>query len=260
MKRYSVYLVLIAVLLSAVVAGPSLAVYPIPDVELTFTMQQGWSGGIVAWFICTDTNDIDFAKTTPFPTLAPKLSSAFFGAGAAAMFIVTNPEKSQGPVFETRPGQAAYSGIWRVRLVTWLPGFTKVPLTSIGQILALQAGGELVWVDSEVRLDCPILALGPLGGPWHTKPFPPFYRIPQGITHNPHLKTIVLPAWHVFCQDPVTRSVHVRTVIIPDVENPALAARLGANVAPMLGTFPFSDTQRFWVMRFKYLPLRGSWH
>ncbi len=248
MKRYGVYLVLIAVLLGALVASPTLAVFPIPDTQVTFTMQQGWFDGIVAWFICTDTNDIDFAKTTPFPTLAPKLSSASAGAGASSVTIVTNPEKSQGPVFGARPGQAGYSGIWRVFFVTWNPGITKVPLTSLSQINTLIGAGSLAVVMSEVRLDCPILALGPLGGPWLAKPFPPFYRIPQGITHDPRTKSITLPAWDVFCQDPITRRVFVRTVIIPDVENAVLAAQLGANWAPGLVGFPFADTQRFWWM------------
>ena len=249
MKRYSVYLVLIAVLLGALVASPSLAVFPIPDTQLTFTMQQGWFDDIVTWFICTDTNDIDFAKTTPFPTLAPLLSSSTFPAGGASgMFIVTNPDTSQGPVFDTRPGLASYSGIWLVALVTWQPGFTKVPLTSQPQIVALLVGGEVTVVNTAIRLDCPILALGPLGGPWLAKPYPPFYRIPQGITHNPRTKSITLPAWDVFCQDPISRRVSVELVIIPDVEDAALAAQLGANLAPGLVGFPFADTQRFWWM------------
>ncbi len=239
MKRYGVYFVLIAVLLGVLVASPSLAVFPIPDTQVTLTMQQGWYDGIVAWFICTDTNDVDFAKTPPFPTLTPNLRVKKY----SLMYIVTNPKNSQGPVFSTSPRDSDYSPICSVRFVTWLPGKTKVTLTSAAQILALQTSGDLQLVDPDVRLDCPILALGPLGGPWNTNPLPPYYRIPQGMAHDPRSKTIVLPAWHVFCQDPVTRRIAVRTVIIPDVSTESMAENLGANLAETLAAVL---SQPFW--------------
>ena len=248
MKRYSLLLLVVSAIVFALATSPAQAVFPVRDGTVTLPMYQGWYSGYPAWYLATDTNDIRWAMTQHL-TLARKLSSAFFGAGAAAMFYVTNPVMSQGPVFETMPGNALYSGIWRVRAVTWNPGYTRVPLTSIGQILALQAGGQLTWVDTFTRVDYPIVAVGPLGGSWLAKPWPPFYRIPQGITHNPYAKTITLPYWNVFCDDPITRRVSTQRVIIPDAGDAALASALGANLAPQLMNYPFADTQRMWVMR-----------
>ncbi len=247
MKRFKLLLVAASLCAFALAASPAVAVFPVPDGSMALRMYQGWYDGNPAWYLATDTNDIRWASTQGL-TLARKLTSAGVGTGAAWAYVVTNPALNQGPVFETMPGLAAYSGIWRVRAVTWNAGYARVPLTSATDILARQVGGELTVADAFTRVDYPIVALGPLGGPWLAKPYPPFYRIPQGITHNPYAKTITLPYWNVFCDDPTTRRVSVRRVIIPDAQDATLSALLGANLAPGLATFPFTDTQRFWDM------------
>jgi hypothetical protein len=239
-------------------ASAALAIFPgyngftfpntVGDGYLTFKMQQGWVQGYPAWYICTDTNDIRFAQTQNL-TLAPKLSSAFFGAGAAAMFIVLNPAASQGPVFETWPGQALYTPIWRVRYVTWNPGANKVPLTSIGQILALAAANQLEWVDTNIRVDCSILAVYRLGGAFMPKP-PPFYRIPQGriVAGIGNTQYIRLPYWNVYCRNPITRRIEVQRVIIPDAYPAKLAQIIGANIAPALPGLDVNNRQTFYTM------------
>ena len=42
-------------------------------------------------------------------------------------------------------------------------------------------------------------------------------------------------------------------MIIPDVQDPGLAATLKANLAPGLGYVPYEDTQRFWVVNWKQI-------
>jgi len=257
MKRYSFLVVMVLAL--TLCAGAAFAIFPGPsfglvnssavgDGYLTFEMQQGWFNGVPVWYICTATNDITWARQKNL-TLAPKLSSAFFGAGASAMFVVLNPDASQGPVFETIPGHPLYTPIWRVRYVTWNPGANKVPLTSIGQILALQGAGQLTWVDTNIRVDCSILAVNHLGGPFLPKPTP-FYRIPQGriIEGIGNVRLIQLPYWNVYCQDPITKAISVKKVIIPDAWPANLAQLIGANVAPRLPGLQNNDRTIFNVI------------
>jgi len=251
MKRYSILLIALALVL--ITAGASFAVFPESDGSATFNLQQGWFGpGIPVWFICTDTSDVRFA-TTQHLTLAPKLSRGFYGAGVAAAFIVTNPKESQGPVFETIPGNNLYSGIWRIRLVTWIDLSARVPLISIGQILALKTAGKLDYVESEIRVDYPIIAVGRLGCPFTTTP-PLSYTLPQVKSIDFIRKTVKLPTWKVYCADFFTLKAGVVQVIIPDAGDAALASTLGANLAPQLlnwGLNPFqlAGTERFWVFR-----------
>ncbi len=256
MKRYSFVVLALALMLCA---GAAFAIFPgqqygtvysttVGDGYLTFTMQQGWYNGLPVWYICTATNNINWARWYDL-TLAPKLSSAFFGAGAAAMFWVTNGVASQGPVFEAIPGQPLYTPIWNVRYVTWLPGSTPVPLTSIGQILALQGAGQLTYTNTDIRVDCSILAVNQLGGPFLPKTAL-YYRIPQGRILNGlgTTRQIQLPYWNVYCQNPITRAISVRRVIIPDAYPPNLAQLIGANVAPALAGLDVNNRSLFNVI------------
>lgn len=232
-------------------ASASYAVYPVPDGTQTFKMSQGWYGpGVPVWYICTDASNVRYASTLGL-RLTPKLNRGFYGAGVAAMFVVTNGTANQGPIFETIPGQALYSGIWRVREVTWLNLNARVPLISIGQILALKAAGDLTYTETETRLDCPILVVGRLGIP-PSSSVCPTYIIPQATNFSTILKTITLPFWYAYCADQVTTRISTVRVIIPDVSDPGLAFQLKANYAPALNgwgnsAFQLAGTQRFWV-------------
>lgn len=253
MRRYGLVLLAFACVLGLTASSPALAVYPTPDTYLSLQMYQGWYDDNLAWYICTDTSNIRFAYAQ-YLTLAPMLDSAW--GVAAEMYLVTNPEMSQGPIFSERPGNAGYSGIWTVWFVTWTDLIARGPLTSEQEILDAQIAGDLVMAasDPHIVVDYPIVALGRLGGPWLAKPDPPFYRIRQAIGHDPYAKTITLPAWDVFCDDPITRRPATATVIIPDVGDATLASELGANLAPDLLNVPIGDTQSFWVMSFPKPP------
>lgn len=232
-------------------ASASYAVFPVPDGTQTFKVSQGWYGpGVPVWYICTDSSNIRYATTLGL-RLTPKLNRGFYGAGVAAMFVVTNGTANQGPVFETIPGQALYSGIWRVREVTWVNLNARVPLTSIGQILALQASGDLTYSETETRLDCPILMVGRLGIPANSAVCLS-YVIPQATNYSTTLKTITLPFYYAYCSDQATTKISTPRVIIPDASDPTLAFQLKANYAPALngwGNSPYqlAGTQRFWV-------------
>ena len=247
MKRYSL-MISLSIALVLFLASASLAVFPVPDGTVTMQMRQGWFGGQLAWYICTDTNNVKFAFDYNL-TLAPKLSSATFHIGAIGVYIVLNPAATQGPVFTQVPGGPFYSPILRVRYVTWNPGATKVPLISSSQIATLQGLGDVTVTDTEIRLDYPIVAVGPLGGPWVPAP-PGTYRIPQGkVAPNYTLtKLISLPFFKVFGESETTERVFVTKVIIPDSATARGANLLKANLAPGMANYPFSDTTRLWFI------------
>lgn len=261
------------------------------DDDITIPIQQGWYNNIVAWSFCTDTNNVRYASSQPvifglplfvqpastpiklLPiqrqlTFAPRLSSAL-DHGARPLYVVTN-FNNNGPVFSTSPkpipGDPTYSALWEVRFVTWLPGVTPhfilnarpenpvtnpygLPDNSKVSISSVPPGSN----DPNTRIvvDCPIVALGSLETPAGNPRFGGIYRIPQIIALNSRNKTITLPVWDVFCKDNIHQKVGIVQVIIPDVQDPLLAAQIKANLAPGLGEVPLSDTQNFWVINWQ---------
>lgn len=274
MKRYSLGLVLLMVLALGTAAFANFPNLNPPDTTATFNVQQGFApNGNIAWFFCTDTDDINFASTLQFPfrtpTLAAPLRSAYQtglmpGSGRKMYF---NVSMQQGPLFNAVPGSAPYAGVWSVVFIRFLPGQARLvcntapfnavtnpqgfPITSgpNKQADLLSAYGTS---QTGVVLDCPIVAIGtfPKSGPWfpggnaNANPLT-FYRLPQVIAFNAYFKTVTLPAWNVYCQEFISRYIDKCTIIIPDVENAKLAARLKANLAPGLGSIDEDNLQDF---------------
>lgn len=257
MKRYSLIMSALTLMLVLITATSALAVFPsykpglyptLGDGSITIPIQQGWFDGDPAWYFCTDTNDVRFA-TTQRLTLAPRLSSALIG-GANPLYIFLNG--SNTPVFSTapnvgEPGFPNYSGLWQVFYVTWYAGVYQRGVTSTDD---LPDASEADIVPTSIVVDCPIVALGSLGQPTGNPQFGGIYRIPQVIALNAksNPKTITLPTWNVFCRNNISRKIEIARLIIPDVEDPELAAILKANLAPGLADVPFEDTQNFWVV------------
>jgi len=273
MNKNKLLLTLLAVAITLTVATASFAIFPKPDFRpngfgyLEYDLQLGSvkdpvsGNNTQAWYINQDisTNNINFARyAAPFSWLSSKLSSALTpkdpGGKIAArpMYIVLNPKKTQGPVFSTTPGQSDYSGLWQVFYITWLPGSTprailnsdpESPTNPTGLPTALEA--DIVAQDIVIQL--PIVALGPLGGPWLPAPAGT-YRMKQIVVEKDYAreKEVALPTFLVFCADCVTNKVEKFIVTIPDVSDEALATKLGANLAPGLLNMPDSDTQAFY--------------
>lgn len=252
MRRFSVVAAALGLILCA---STSFAIFPgqkyglqypaaLGDGYVTVKMQQGWWNLGPAWYICTDTNDISFARWYNL-TLSPKLSSAI-PAATRRVFIVTNPSATQLWLFDSAPGEAAYTPLWRVIYATWNPGATKRPLSHWSQVTDLAFEGKITLTTTNIVVNCPILALYRLGGPFLEKPFP-FYRIPQGrvIEGIGNTKYIQLPYWNVYCQNPVTRAISVSRVIITDASTFELAQLLGANRSSGLSLVPNSDRSIF---------------
>lgn len=279
MKRYSlVFAVVGLILILGSLASANFPSLRPPDTTVTMYLKQGWYENSLVWFFCTDTDDINFASILQYPyrlqTLAPPLRSAYDTSlrptSSTKMFI--NVSVQQGPIFNAVPTQTAYSGIWSVvfikflqgqeRVVTNLQPFNAVTNPSGFPILSgvnKQADLLTAYGTSQtgVVVDCPIAAVGPLdGGPWlrnNTNPAV-LYRLPQVIAFNNYYKTIQLPAWYVYCQErfpgtpPASFYIDRCTVIVPDVANPILAARLQANLAPGLNLIDRGNVQNFYFI------------
>jgi len=271
-KSFQISLALAIALLLSISAVCSGAVLPFPKVDRSsydqfevFGMNQGWANDDLVWYICTDSSDIRTACTKYFTstiywwsiTFAPRLTEAL--PDVETVYIVKNV--SQGPVFAALPGDATYSGLWKVVYITFKPGFAR-PVTNalpagIGNPQGLPPIGEANYSPADpdnatIVIKCPIVATGVLDGPWQSAPGR--YRIPQGKVEPNYasLKAIWLPFWYVYCQDPLTKRVSVRRIIVPDVFDPPalpdadkLAPKLGANDAPGLALIPLAAVQRF---------------
>jgi len=287
MKRSSsLFVPILAFLLVAALAPPAASgsydnAYPFPflntrtlDQYEQFQMQQGLFENGLAWFITTDVNNVKLAFDTYFDytlywmgvTYAPKLTHAL--QGIPEMYVVTN--FSQGPVFSAAPADPDtgdnYAGVWKVVYITYKSEAFKRPVTNAHETSGLNPTGlppsteadynPAEWDEATVVMNCPIVALGPLGGPWYPTAADR-YRIPQGrvIPDYGYTKIIWLPYWYVYCTDPVTHYVSVRRVIVPDVYEPdtipeaeQLIPRIGANSAPGLATIPSAAQRLFYFM------------
>lgn len=261
--------VVVACVLVIACAGASFAIFPgngpglssIGDGTLQVKLLHGWFGGQAAWYSCFATNDIRTAQTQGL-TLAPKLASANFG-GASRMFVVVN-FNNQGPVFESSPVVGPYSGLWLVTYIRWLPGtqpWVICDASAVGPPRGLPTPGVQATYSVlpsgtpgpglNTVLDCPIFAIGPLSNPWRkTNVFsPPYcYRIPQGRYVDTYNKLLTIPFWKVYCQDPITRRICVKKVIIPDVGVPFIQQLIGANYAPNLGGLDIPNRSDMWVI------------
>ncbi len=261
-RKLTIALIAAILLLSSTAC---LAIFPKPDFAptgygyLSYPLKLGWYNDIQAWYTNLDisTNDIDTAKQgLPYSWLSSKLSSALtprFPMGdiaARPLYIITNPEKAQGPIFTAAPGDPLYSGLWQVFNITWKVGAIKRAITNANPFPApngLPSAAEADIVATQIVIQYPIFALGQLGGPWYPGPAGT-YRMPQ-VAVQPdyaYTKTVFLPTYTVFCADFITKRVSYETVSIADASDPALASLLGANLAPGLLNVPDSDTEAFW--------------
>lgn len=212
---------------------------------------MGWYQGKQAWFIFAGSNDINTNVKVGYYTLFPKLTSAI-GHGANPVYVVLN--YPQGPVFSKMPGEAGYSGLWQVTYIRWQDGMLKRPIISDTPLPL----AEVDLIPTDIVIDAPIFAIGPIGLPWKLAP-PGGYRMKQAVYEprrvSPPLNSkIDLPVWYAYGQDRITHRNYIATVIITDAADEALAALLGCNYAPGLAAVDPPNTQRFWVFDWTLQP------
>lgn len=215
--------------------------------EVVVKLKMGWYAGQQAWYITWDTNKLQrWSADSAFwvnPSPVPKLSSAI-GAGAARMYVVTNGNATQGPIFSTRPDNDDYSGLWQVFYITWHKGVTPRPIISAND---LPGEDEAFIQETDIVKNDPIMAIGPFDGcNWLPAP-EGTYRIKQGLCFDVRTKTLILPSWAFFTQDPITRMIYQTEVLITDSNDPAIAELLECNFAPAMTAIDAANTQRLWI-------------
>lgn len=290
MKRFS--LLLLFAVAAMLVSGTSIAFngycpFTFPEINpfapaqyIAFQMKQGWVDGELVWYICTDASDQQIACQQQFPlrtlvaqkansvycydtiNFAPRLTQA---AGQVALLYVVTGQPQ--PVFTAVPGDATYSGVWQIVYVTFKPGVPRYcvnnadPYDPVSNPNGLPSAADAVFTATNkagnpIVVKYPIMAVGPLGGPWQPAPGnTDIYRIPQGVACACYAydKVIYLPFWNIYCQDPITKRVCVRQIVIPDACDPPglpiedqLVPKLGANDAPGLCDIDEAATQNFY--------------
>lgn len=236
--------------------------FPKPSSYSIAELMLGWYNNTQVWFACAATNNISYTRgmfagnDNGQLVLSPKLSSALTpkvpGGPTAAqpVYVVTNFQNP--PVFTAIPGQPLYSALWQVFTVTWLPGVTPRGICNANPAsptnpTGLPGPAEATITATNVVVDCPIFVVGRF-----VKPFPTTgggYITPQAAIVDTYFKEIALPIWFVSCTNPINKHCDTAIAFITDVADPALAATLGANLAPGLLNMPDSDTSDFFVQR-----------
>jgi hypothetical protein len=79
------------------------------------------------------------------------------GNRTADLWSVTNGVKGQYNIIDTVPGQAGYTPLWDVNLVTWKAGVTPRLLTSAAAARKALSAGEVTMKEAGVVVNGPVL-------------------------------------------------------------------------------------------------------
>jgi hypothetical protein len=79
------------------------------------------------------------------------------GNKTADLWSVTNGVKDQYNIVDVVPGQAGYTPLWDVNLVTWKSGVTPRLLTSAGAVRKALSAGELTMKKPGIVVNCPVI-------------------------------------------------------------------------------------------------------
>ena len=82
------------------------------------------------------------------------------GNKLAPIWAVTNGAAGQHNVVDTVPGQANYSPLWQVNMVTWKAGVTPRLLSSAAQVKQAEQAGDVTISQTKTVVNCPVLAFG----------------------------------------------------------------------------------------------------
>jgi len=257
--------VFFAVILALLPVACSANLLLAPDLFQSYSIYRGWQDNQSAWFISTAASSIAFADSTFFatvynpwfpekPVLAPRLTDALDVTPKVArpMYLVVN--SGQGPVFDTRPDLDDYSGLWQVFLIRFNEGFIRpVTNTSTSDPQGLPSISEGEIVETDTVLDCPIVAIGQLGGPPNPAA-PGQYRIKQALSFGLDAipKSVLLPVYLAWGWDSISNLPKLVGVAVTDAETQELADLFQANLAKRLGGFP--NPQAFWAWQPPYPP------
>ena len=79
------------------------------------------------------------------------------GNKVAPIWAFTNGASGQKNVIDVVPGQAGYTPLWQVSMVTWADGITPRVLMSAAQIRSAASAGDLTVRRTETVVNCPLI-------------------------------------------------------------------------------------------------------
>jgi len=137
------------------------------NLPVTLPLIKGFVNGFEVFYISTEASNEDVADHltkltgarvafTPTLTRAPPESLANiyeFTNGIAG----SGPQGFQPNVADSQPGDAKYSPLWRINLVTWKEGVTPRVLKSEADILSAQLAKELTITSTNIVVNCPFV-------------------------------------------------------------------------------------------------------
>jgi hypothetical protein len=82
------------------------------------------------------------------------------GNKLAPIWTVTNPAAGQHNIIDTVPGNADYSPLWQVNMVTFKDGVTPRLLTSKAEVDAAVKAGDATVTKTSTVVNCPVLGFG----------------------------------------------------------------------------------------------------
>ena len=128
----------------------------------------------------------------------------------------------QNTILSTEPGQPDYTPLWEVHYLEWIPDLPDMALTSEAEVLAALAAGDLIEIIPPSVLDATIVI--PTSG------IPSIELAELDFSED----EVEFYAFPVFYPDTRWFSYDVTYVLMTDVSDEVVAARLGANWAPNL--------------------------
>ena len=89
------------------------------------------------------------------PRSRPRQAEA--GNTVAPIWAVTNGTADQRNVIDVVPGDAGYTPLWGVRMVTWKDGVAPRTLRSAEEVDAALAAGEVTIEETDLVVNCPVV-------------------------------------------------------------------------------------------------------
>ncbi len=79
------------------------------------------------------------------------------GNKTADLWTVTNGVEDQYNIVDVVPGQAGYTPLWDVNMVTWKAGVTPRLLTSAAAVRKALSAGQVTMKEAGIVVNCPVL-------------------------------------------------------------------------------------------------------
>ncbi len=133
--------------------------------KVTFVAHRGWAqDGSTIYYIVTDATMPDPAAMMGV-LLTKKTDVLLKSSAASDLFQFTNGIKGSGPmgfqagIAGSKPGQNAYSPMWRIQMITWNSPSNAQVLETLSDINTYHSSGKIKVEDAGMIVNCPFIEL-----------------------------------------------------------------------------------------------------